>query len=120
MDAMLSLHDVTADSSAQDSKPQESPRLLAEGAGEIERISSSLARLSSTSIEGLHGLTSELFELQKFLKAEVERVQQDIDSALAGINIIVETIAPFKTKPASLNTSANTRARNGVATWQKP
>jgi hypothetical protein len=88
---------------------------------DIERISSSLARLSSTSIEGLEGFTSELLELQKFLKAEVERVHGDIESALAGIKIIMETIAPFRvsvTSPAA--SAANSRVvRNGGTTWSK-
>jgi hypothetical protein len=88
---------------------------------DIERISSSLARLSSTSLEGLEGFTSELLQLQKFLKAEVDRVHGDIESALAGIRIIMETIAPFR---ASVNSPtlpvANARiARSGVATWPK-
>ncbi len=83
---------------------------------DIERIGASLARLSSTSIEGLEGLTSEMLELQRVLKAEVERVQADIDSALAGIKIIIETIAPFRTKPVN---SAPRTPRNGVVTWPK-
>ena len=68
---------------------------------DIEQISSSRARLTSTSIDGLEGLTSELQELQKFLTSEVERVQAEIDSALAGIKIIVDTIAPWKSTPVS-------------------
>jgi hypothetical protein len=52
---------------------------------EVERIRSSLARLTSNSIEGLQGLTSELQEVQRFLNAEVERVEGEIESALAGI-----------------------------------
>src|SRR5450759_3440371 len=57
------------------------------------RITSSVARLTSNSIQELEGLKS---ELQKFLSSEVGRVQQEIESALAGITIIVETIAPWK------------------------
>ena len=34
--------------------------------------------------------------MQEFLKSEVDSVQRQIDSALAGINIIVETIGPWK------------------------
>jgi len=62
----------------------------------VERIRTSIARLSSVSIDGLQGLTSELQELQTFLNSEVARVQGEIDSALSGIKIIVETIAPWK------------------------
>jgi hypothetical protein len=61
-----------------------------------ERISSSVARLTSNSIEELQGLASELQKMQEFLKSEVDNVQRQIDSALAGINIIVETISPWK------------------------
>ncbi len=70
------------------------PRLALQA--DAERIKDSVARLTSNSIEGLEGLMSELQHLQEFLKCEVERVQGEIESALAGINIIVETIAPWK------------------------
>ena len=83
---------------------------------EIERISSSVARLTSNSVDGLEGLTSELQELQKFLNSEVQRVQGEIESALAGIKIIIETIAPWKSTPASLATPTTARAvRTGPA-----
>jgi hypothetical protein len=62
---------------------------------EAERIMSSVLRLTSNSIDGLKGLSSELRQLQTFLKSEVERVQNEIESALAGIKIIIETIAPW-------------------------
>ena len=42
------------------------------------------------------GLASELQKMQEFLKSEIDNVQRQIDSALAGINIIVETISPWK------------------------
>ncbi len=61
-----------------------------------EQIRSSVARLTSSSIEDLEGLKSELQKLQEFLNSEVEKVQREIESALAGITIIVETIAPWK------------------------
>lgn len=56
---------------------------------------SSDVRSTSNSIGGLKGLSSELRQLQTFLKSEVERVQSEIESALAGIKIIIETIAPW-------------------------
>jgi hypothetical protein len=62
-----------------------------------ERIKAAIARLTSNSIDGLEGLMSELQQLQAFLKGEVERVRGEIESALAGINIVIETIAPWKT-----------------------
>ena len=68
---------------------------------DIERIRSSIAQLTSNSIDGLQGLTYELQELQRFLNAEVQRVQGEIESALAGIKIIIETIAPWKSSQAS-------------------
>jgi hypothetical protein len=68
---------------------------------EVERIRSSVARLTSVSIDGLEGLTSELQALQTLLKSEVERVQGEIESALSGIKIIMETIAPWKSTPVS-------------------
>src|SRR5215510_16073982 len=61
-----------------------------------ERIRSSIARSTSVSIDGLQELTSELQELQTFLNSEVSRVQSEIESALSGIKIIMETIAPWK------------------------
>ena len=73
---------------------------------DAERIRSSIARLTSNSTNGLEGLTSELQELQKFLKTEVERIQGEIESALAGIKIIIETIAPWKTISAAPSTNS--------------
>jgi hypothetical protein len=77
---------------------------------EVERIRSSLERLTSNSIDGLQGLTSELQELQRFLNAEVQRVQGEIESALAGIKIIMETIAPWKSTAVSAAPPASGRA----------
>ena len=68
---------------------------------DIERIMSSVAQLTSSSIEGLENLTSELHDLQKFLTTEVARVQSEVDNAMAGIKIIMEAIAPLR----SLQTS---------------
>lgn len=82
-----------------------------------DRIRSSVARLTTSSMEGLGGLTSELQELQQFLKSEVDRVQADIEAALAGIKIIMETIAPWKSPAASLAPPTTGRAiRSGPAT----
>ena len=85
------------------------PKRPAQVETDAERIRSSVARLTSSSIDGLEGLTSELQELQKFLNSEVERVQADIESALAGIKIIIETIAPWKTTPLSPAPATATR-----------
>src|SRR6201987_1323980 len=59
-------------------------------------ISAAVARLTSNSIDELHKLVSELQKMQEFLKSEVDNVERQIDSAVAGINIIVETIGPWK------------------------
>jgi predicted transcriptional regulator len=73
-----------------------SPTLAPQVENNAERIRSTVARLTSNSIEELEGLKTELQKLQEFLSSEVERVQREIESALAGITIIVETIAPWK------------------------
>src|SRR5258708_37772840 len=62
---------------------------------------SSVARLTSSSINELQGLVSELQKMQDFLKSEVDNEQRQIDTALAGINIIVETIGPCKSLAGS-------------------
>ena len=61
-----------------------------------EQFNTSVARLTVNSIDELHKLVSELQKMQEFLKSEVDSVQRQIDSAVAGINIIVETIGPWK------------------------
>ena len=72
-------------------------------------ISAAISRLTSNSIDELHKLVSELQKMQDFLKSEVESVQRQIDSAVAGINIIVDTIGPWK----SIAGSAATRNVRG-------
>ena len=74
-----------------------------------DRIRSSLVRLSSTSIDDLEALTAELKRMQDFLKSEVDNVQRQIEGALAGINIIIETISPWKntiSPPPAMNIRA--------------
>jgi hypothetical protein len=73
-------------------------------------ISAAVARLSSNSIDELRKLVSELQKMQDFLKSEVDNVQRQIDSAVAGINIIVETIGPWKSISAG---TSGTRIRAG-------
>ena len=75
---------------------QQSSKLAAPFENHAERIKSSVARLTSSSIDELQGLVSELQKMQEFLKSEVDGVQRQIDSALAGISIIVDTIGPWK------------------------
>jgi hypothetical protein len=54
-------------------------------------------------------LAFELQKMQEFLKSEVESVQRQIDSAVAGINIIVETIGPWKSMAGSQAHPSGTR-----------
>ena len=84
-----------------------------ERAYDIERISSSLARLTSSSMESLEGLISELQDLQKFLKTEVARVQSEVDNAMAGIKIIMEAIAPLRS--LQISGTASRTVRSGPA-----
>ena len=77
-------------------------------------ISAAVARLASTSIDDLQKLVSELQRMQEFLKSEVDNVQRQIDSAVAGINIIVEAIGPWKSIAGSSGTR-NARAGGPVA-----
>ena len=74
-----------------------------------ERFNSSVARLTSNSIDELHKLASELQKMQEFLKSEVDSVQRQIESAVAGINIIVETIGPWKSMAGSQTPPSGTR-----------
>ena len=90
---------------AEESIPKRSPPLESE----VERIRSTITRLTSSSIDGLEGLTAELQDLQRFLNSEVQRVQSEIESALAGIKIIIETIGPWKSNPVSLPPPATAR-----------
>ena len=74
-----------------------------------EGFNSSVARLTSNSIGELQGLVSELQKMQEFLTSEVASVQRQIDSALGGINIIVETIGPWKSIASSQTLPPGTR-----------
>ena len=84
---------------------QDSLKLPTKVEHRAERIRSSVARLTSSSINELEGLTSELNALQEFLKTESDRVQREVESALAGLRIIIETISPWKSIPASAASS---------------
>lgn len=73
---------------------------------DAERIRSSVARLTSSSIGELEGLAAELQRLDEFLKLETGRVQREIESVLAGIKIIIETIGPWKRPTASTGSTS--------------
>jgi hypothetical protein len=102
-----------AGSEVQNLVEQESSRhaqtLQAKMEVDAERIRSSIARLTSNSIDELEKLTSELEKLQEFLKSETARVQGEIGSVLAGVGVIVEAIAPWKTVAGAANARANGR-----------
>ena len=96
---------------------ENAPKRAAQLETEVERIRGSITRLTSSSIDGLEELTSELQGLQRFLNSEVQRVQGEIESALAGINIIIDTIAPWRTRAAASAPPTGVRAvRAGPAT----
>ena len=76
--------------------------------GDSERIISSVALFTSKSIKELEGLTFELQGLQEFLKSETERVQRDIDNALAGLKIIIETISPWRNARTEISAQEKT------------
>jgi hypothetical protein len=102
---------------AEQKVPSPAPQIVADA----ERIMSSVARLTSSSIDGLEGLSSELQQLQAFLKSEVERVQAEIESAMAGIKIIMETIAPWKAISVPIASPTGPRAfRAGPAASIEP
>ena len=91
---------------------------------DAERIRTSVMRLISNSIGELEGLAAELQKLQEFLKSETDRVQQEIDSVLSGVGIIVETIAPWK-KPTipgiqGAPTNQGVSARDRIKRWPAP
>jgi hypothetical protein len=67
-----------------------------EPAEESKRLQSSVAQFTSKSIKELEGLTFELHGLEEFLKSETERVQGDINNALAGLRVIIDTISPWR------------------------
>jgi hypothetical protein len=89
----------TMETEVGDPTEQESTKLPTKVERSAERIRSSVSRLTASSINELEGLTSELTALQDFLKSETDRVQREVESALAGLKIIVETIAPWKSFP---------------------
>ena len=77
---------------------------------DAERLQSSIVRLTSNSTGELEKLISKLQELQEFLKSETSRVQGEIGSALDGVGIIIEALAPWK--KAGLATAQNSRTND--------
>jgi hypothetical protein len=87
-------------------------------------MGSAVMRVISNSIGELEGLTAELQKLQEFLKCETERVQHEIDSVLAGVSIIIETIAPWKNPAISTirnsPTNQDSSTRDKIKRWPAP
>jgi hypothetical protein len=98
-------------------KPALDSSVIAERETNVERIRSSIARLTSNSVDDLEKLTSELEQFLEFLKSEVGRVQQEIGSALSGIGIIIETIAPWKTTGVTSASDTRLNGREKVKRW---
>jgi hypothetical protein len=98
---------------------QDSPKLPSQLEHRAERIRSSVARLTSSSINELEGLTLELNALQEFLKSETDRVQREVESALAGLRLIIETISPWKSIPTRVATPRR-EVLNGVKGTKRP
>jgi hypothetical protein len=98
-------------------KPALDSAVVAERETNVDQIRSSIARLTSNSVDDLEKLTSELEQFLEFLKSEIGRVQQEIGSALFGIGIIIETIAPWKT--IGVNSASDTRSngREKLKRW---
>ena len=94
------------DKAVSDMEPKARPKIEMDA----ERLRTSISRLTSNSIGELEGLAGELQKLDDFIKYETTRVQQDIESLLSGIRIIVETIAPWK-RSATVTTTAAGPAR---------
>jgi ElaB/YqjD/DUF883 family membrane-anchored ribosome-binding protein len=111
----------TLDSEIRDLLKQESAKPVQTEHTKIEfdaeRIRSSVARLASNSVDDLEKLTSELQQLQDFLKSETERVQHQIGDVLAGIEIIIETIAPWKTTGVASAQHTNANGRDRLKRW---
>jgi hypothetical protein len=96
---------------------QESTKPSAKKGIDAERIRSSVARLTSNSIGELEKLSSELEEMQEFLKSETQRVQREIESVLDGIKILVEAITPWKTADVTDEQNARTSGRDRLKRW---
>jgi hypothetical protein len=109
------------DSAAQTESASTAKQDLGERTAKIgcdsERIISTVALFTSKSIRELEGLTVELQGLQEFLKSETERVQHDIDNALVGLKIIIDTISPWRN--ARPDTSVQERASRSESRIQR-
>jgi hypothetical protein len=104
---------------------------LAEFENDNERAKSSLTRTTSNSIDKLDRLISEIQEMRKFLKAEGERVQREVENyaemsqgvALALTKIKADTIGPWKGtngEPRSSGAKQLASGRERLKRWPAP
>ena len=100
-----------------DLEEQERTKVSTKKGIDAERIRSSVARLTSNSIGELEKLSSELEEMQEFLKSETQRVQREIESVLDGIKILVEAITPWKTADVGDEQNTRTSGRDRLKRW---
>ena len=98
----------------ESAKPAQAPTKMEIDA---DRIRSSIARLTSNSIDELEKLTSELEKLQEFLKSETARVQGEIGNVLAGVGVIVDAIAPWKSAGAASTVNVRANGRDKLKRW---
>jgi hypothetical protein len=112
MNASASNSEAAADNSLSDAEPS------THNAVDAEKIKGSIVRLTANSIDGLGELSSELKNLQAFLTSEVKRVQGELESVMAGIEIIIETIAPWKeqARPARHSFASPSPGRSSSST----
>jgi hypothetical protein len=84
---------------------------------DTERTKSSLARMTSNSIDRLERLVSEIQEMREFLRSEGERVQREIvtyeqlnqNVALAATKIKAETVGTWKSTALAGDTHSSAK-----------
>jgi len=86
---------------------------------DVERIRSSITRLTSNSTGELEKLMAELERLQEFLKSETVRVQREIEAVLDGIGIIIDAIAPWKTVRLAGAQNSPANGRDKLKRWPR-
>ena len=84
---------------------------------DVERIRSSITRLTSNSTGELEKLMAELERMQEFLKSETGRVQREIAGVLDGIGIIIEALGPWKTAGLASAQNTRTNGRDKLKRW---
>ena len=99
---------------------------------DTERTTSSLARLTSNSVDRLDRLTSEIQEMREFLISEGERVQREIANyaqlnqsvALAATKIKTETVGTWKSSAivgeAHFGVKQLSNGRDKLKRWPAP